>query len=470
MGNQYRKLATNTILLAISTFSSKLLVFFLLPLYTGVMSPESVGRADMLVQTANLLLPVVSVGIMHAIVRFGLDKEYSRYTVFTTGSVVLGIGIIVFGCTIPLFFFLDHIGNYAPLLFLYVFTALLRSLFSQFVRTQHYIRLYALDGLLSTVYTIMFNVIFLVWLRMDVIGYLLAIIVADILSCLFLFTVAGLRRYFRIKSLNHSVTKAMLFYALPLIPTQMFWWITNVSDRFFITYMVGEAENGLYATAYKIPSIVSIASTIFIEAWQLSSVTQSNPIKRQQFFSEIFIALQGVCFVAAGFLIISSRFIMSIIVNERFFLGWQYIPILIIATIFSCFVSFLGSVYMVKKRSVITFVTMMIGAVANIILNFFLIPIMGVFGAAIATAISYFLVFVIRAIDTRRHIKLKFNILKFIVNILLLCTMCVVMIFEVQYQYAILLMILVVIIAMNVGVLIETALKLLNRRKGPKPE
>ncbi len=463
MANRYRKLAINTILLAISTFSSKLLVFLLLPLYTYVLSPESFGRADMLLQTANLLLPVVSVGIMHAVVRFGLDKGYSRQTVFTTAAVVLAIGLAVFACTVPLFSFLDHVGSYAPLLLLFLITALTRSLFSQFVRTQHYIRLYALDGLLSTVYTIIFNIIFLVWLQLDVVGYLLAIIVADTLSCLFLFTVAGLGRFFRLKSMKKPVTRAMLLYALPLIPTQMFWWITNVSDRFFITYMIGEAENGLYATAYRIPSIVSIASTIFIEAWQLSSVSEENPIKRQKFFSDIFLALQGICFVAAGFLIISCRLIMSIIVNERYFLAWQYIPTLIMATIFSCFVSFLGSVYMVKKRSIVTFITMMMGALANLVLNFLLIPILGVSGAALATVISYLLVFIIRAVNSRKYIKINFNVFKIIINILLLSGMCVVMIFEVDYYYVICSMILVAVIALNIGALLETAMKMLHR-------
>ncbi len=465
MGNQYRKLALNTILLALSTFSSKLLVFLLLPLYTEVMSLDSFGRADMLMQTANLLLPIVSIGIMHAVVRFGLDKEYSRRTVFTTASVVLAIGLLVFGCTVPLFYHLEYVGELAPLLLLYVFTALLRSLFSQFVRTQHYIRLYALDGLLSTVYTIIFNVIFLVGLKLDVVGYLLAIIVADSISCIFLFTVAGLRRFFSLKSLSKPVAKAMMLYALPLIPTQMFWWITNVSDRFFITYMLGEAENGLYAAAYKIPSIVSIASTIFIEAWQLSSVTEDNPIKRQKFFSDIFLALQGVCYVAAGFLIIGSKLIMSIIVSDEYFLGWKYIPILLMATTFSCFVSFLGSIYMVKKRSSVTFITMLVGAISNILLNYLLIPKIGVFGAAIATVASYMLVFVMRAVNSRKYIKMKFNVLKLLLNVSLLSAMCAVMIFEVQYYYPIAALLLIAVVALNMNALLDTALKMLGRKK-----
>ncbi len=465
MGNQYRKLATNTVLLAVSTFSSKLLVFFLLPLYTRVLSPESFGRADMLVQTANLLLPIVSIGIMHSVVRFGLDRHYSRRSVFTTGAVVLFIGLCIFAGIIPLFSRVSYVAEYAPLLLLYVFTSLLRSLFSQFVRTQHYLRLYALDGLLSTIFNILFNVLFLVVLSMDVTGYLLAVVASDLLSCLFLFTVASLHKFFRLSSLNKSVTKAMLFYALPLIPNQMFWWITNVSDRFFIIYFLGEAQNGLYAASYKIPTIISIASTIFIEAWQLSSVSEKNPLKRQHFFSEVFSGLQALCFVAAAGLILVCRFIMMIFVDELYFEAWRYIPILIMATIFSCFVSFLGSIYMVEKRSVVTLITMLAGAGSNIALNIILIPKFGVYGAALATVASYLIVFIIRAISTRQYLKLKLNILKMIINLVLLTALSIIVISEPELWYLPAIVLVVAVVAINTGTLLKTAIKIIGKRR-----
>ncbi len=464
MGNQYRKLAINTVLLAVSTFSSKLLVFFLLPLYTRVLSPDSFGRADMIMQTANLLLPLVSIGIIHSIVRFGIDKGYNRVSVFTTGSVVLFIGLLIFALTTPFLYNVTYIGDLAPLLFVYVFTSLLRSLFSQFVRSQHYVRLYALDGLMSTVFNILFNVLFLVVMQLDVFGYLLAVIAADAVSCLFLFFVAGLRKFFKLAKLNKAIVKAMLFYALPLIPNQMFWWITNVSDRFFITIYIGEAANGLYAASYKIPTIISIASTIFIEAWQLSSVEEKNVIKRQHFFSQVFASLQGLCFVAAAGLIITCRYIMMIVVDEAYFEAWRYIPILIMATIFSCFVSFMGSIYMVEKRSVVTLITMLAGAGSNIALNVLLIPDYGAYGAAIATVASYLLVFIIRSISTRRYIKIRLNIVRMIINILLLSALSFVVIAESTLWYVTAIVLTIAVVLLNVGTLITAAHKILGRR------
>lgn len=66
----------------------------------------------------------------------------------------------------------------------------------------------------------------------------------------------------------------MLRYAIPMIPTTLLWWIVSVSDRYIITYMLGADANGLYAAAYKIPTIVVLVSTIFMDAWQVSAVSE----------------------------------------------------------------------------------------------------------------------------------------------------------------------------------------------------
>jgi O-antigen/teichoic acid export membrane protein len=55
--------------------------------------------------------------------------------------------------------------------------------------------------------------------------------------------------------------------------------------------------------------------------------------------------------------------------------------------------------------------TTFVGAAVNILLNWLLIPMKGPYGgpqgAAIATFVSYLAVFIIRAIDCRRYIKIK---------------------------------------------------------------
>ena len=77
--NRYKKLLSNTVLFAVGTFSSKALVFLLMPLYTAVLSTQEYGTVDLIMQAGNLLLPLVSVGIINSIVRFGLDASVFQF-------------------------------------------------------------------------------------------------------------------------------------------------------------------------------------------------------------------------------------------------------------------------------------------------------------------------------------------------------------------------------------------------------
>ena len=89
----------------------------------------------------------------------------------------------------------------------------------------------------------------------------------------FLWVTARLYRYMKsFRRLPRGTVREMIVYSLPLIPATIMWSITNVSDRFFVTYYLGEAQNGIYSVAYKLPTIISVISAIFTQAWQLSAI------------------------------------------------------------------------------------------------------------------------------------------------------------------------------------------------------
>ena len=427
--NKYKKLLSNTFIFAIGTFSSKVLVFLLMPLYAKVLSPEEFGVTDLVLQTGNLLLPLVSLGITNAVIRFGLDKSVRKSDVFSTGLASVLIGFLLLLGFYPLIRQIDFVSDQTVLMYLFVLMSSLRSVCSQFVRAKGEVRLYAFDGVLSTATTILFNVLYLVVFKWGVMGYLGAIISADALSALFLFLKARLFRYVRFSGMRMKTVRSMLKYALPMIPNTIFWWIINVSDRYVVAHFLGDAANGLYAVAYKIPSIVTLVAGVFLDAWQMSAITEEK--NRSRFFTKVVYSYSSILFMASSFLIVMSKVIVRVLTAEESYYGaWQYIPLLVVATVFSCLVNFLASIYMVNKNSVQSMLTMVVGAAINIFLNFVLVPIFQVNGAAFATFFSYFCVFLIRAVTTRKYIRIHWSPLRMVVNTVLILTECFVMILE----------------------------------------
>ena len=176
-GDKYSKLAGNTLIFAISSFSSKLLTLIVQPFLTYAMAEISdLGLSKILSQYANLLIPFVSMGMSNAIIRFGLDKGNSEKQVFTNGLLTIlgGFGILVL-CW-PIAQFLPDMAQYGLLIYIYVLMSCLRTLCTQFVRSRQWNKLVAVDGVLCTVATMAFYVLYLVGFKWGANGYLLAII------------------------------------------------------------------------------------------------------------------------------------------------------------------------------------------------------------------------------------------------------------------------------------------------------
>ena len=76
--------------------------------------------------------------------------------------------------------------------------------------------------------------------------------------------------------------------------------------------------------------------------------------------------------------------------------------------------------YTVHKDSFGYLFSGMFGALFNIVMNFMLIPLIGVYGAAIATCISYILVFVFRLFHTRKYIKYNIKNKEFLLGSIIL--------------------------------------------------
>ena len=405
---RYRNLFRNTIILGLGTFGSKVLVFFLLPLYTAYLTPEMYSTADLISQMSNLLIPLCCLGITDGVFRFAMDGERDRREVFTTGFLILLGGSLLFGLCSPLLSLLDAFDGYAWLIVCYVLAADFHALCAQYLRAQGKTALFAVQGMINTALVILLNVIFLIPMQMGVLGYLLSVVIADALMTLILFLFAHLHRDLRLRFFRGSLMRDMLAYSIPMIPTTVFWWITSVSDRYLVEHICGGTVNGLYSAAYKIPTLLTLLCIVFIEAWQLSAVKDSeNSEERISFFSNVYRGFQGLMFLACAGLIAFSQIGADILFADSYALAWVYIPVLLIATVFSALVTYLGSVYFVAKKSVLSFLTSMIGAVVNVVLNLILIPRWGGQGAAVATLCSYLVVYLIRAINTRRHLPFR---------------------------------------------------------------
>ena len=166
-----------------------------------------------------------------------------------------------------------------------------------------------------------------------------------------------------------------------------------------------------------------------------------------------------------SFLILFSKVITRIMVADSYYESWQYIPLLSVATVYSCMVTFLGTVYVVNKKSTLSLATTAAGAIVNVVLSFFLISYFGINGAAFAMFASYFVVFLLRAHDTKRFIHMRIGGFRITVNTLLLLAQAFVMIYEIPYWIAVEILLTAAMVLLNLSGLLAGVKKILPSRK-----
>ena len=469
--DKYKKLASNTIVFAIGAFSSKLLTILLTSFYTRVMATGDYGGATLIQNAVNILMPVVTLAVNSAVLRFTLDKATDKKAVFTTGVATTLIGFGIFCLFAPFVTLIEindfKMGEYFILLYVMLLGTSLRELTQQFIRGMGHVKVYAIDGVIATGTSALFTFLYLGVFRLGINGFILAIFTSDMLSVAFMFIAVKCWKYLDFKhGLKKNLTASMLKYCIPLIPTIILWWIINVSDQYIVTYFNGVSVSGIYTAAYKIPNLIAIFATIFINAWQLSAVDEYDSGNKAEFFSNVFKVYSGGLLVVGAFLIAGSRIITGIYLGPDYYESWHYEPVLVIATTFSNLVNFYASIYMAEKKSVLSMLTAGTGAVTNIILNLILIPKMGAYGAAVATAVSFVLVFVIRVFNTKKFVNIKIDYVRFLLSFVMMLCSVYVMQNEVGGEwgsFAISLGFTAVIVIINIGAVIDIVKLLLDK-------
>jgi O-antigen/teichoic acid export membrane protein len=429
----------------------------MMPFYTGMLGTGGYGAVGVIVNASMLIMGIITLSIGESVIRFGLDDKYDKSQVFSIGLITTVTGLIIFIPIVPSIGLINFLSEYSILIYLYVFTGSIKSICALFVRSTGNVRLFAVDGIFTTIINISLNLIFLLGFNLGVLGYVLSVVLADLASIVFLFYMGRLSKYIRLFGIDKQLRRLMFRFSIPMMPTAIMWWVTNVSGTFFITGMHGLDYTGVYNAAYKLPNIIALVAGIFSQAWNMSAITERNSRTIARFYSEVFNFYQSIIYVVAATMMLFINQVLGIMAQGEGFEGaFRHSPPLIMAVVFTCFSTFMGSVYVASKKSVRSMLTAMTGAAANIILNFFLIPLMGINGAALSAMVSYVIVFAVRVADTRSLVFMDLKPAKMLINLFLLSVMgVIVMLIEVGNMYYIslvLLFVLIVVINYRAGV------------------
>ena len=409
--NQYKSLIKNSVLFAIGSIGSKAIQFFMLPLYTRMLTTSDYGQLDVLQTTISLLIPLITFQAVEAVFRYSVDmrENKSASSVLMNGILLCLFGMLISLLLFPVFTRIEPFSSYLLFFYLILFFSMMNSVLKQFVRGLGKIKAFVASDLAYTASFVTFNIIFLVYLKMGLRGYFLSMVLAHLINTFILLVFGNVFKYLNFKSFDKSFMKTMLIYSIPLIPNGLMWWVMSVSDRYILTYYMGFDATGIYSVSYKFPSLITLVNGIFFMAWQLSAMQEYGKEGYEDFYKNIFGVLSSLLFLVTGLILLILKPLMSVFVADAFYESWKYVPMLLLGTVFQAFSSFFGTNYTASKKTKGAFTTTVVGAAVNVGLDFLLIPFWGIQAAAFSTLLGYVATCLMRVFDSKKFVDTKID-------------------------------------------------------------
>jgi O-antigen/teichoic acid export membrane protein len=408
-----RSLLANTMVFAITNLVSKFLGFLMLPLYTSILTTEEFGTADLISTTVGILTPLLTLSIANASMRFALDKSVDNKDVFMIGIKTIMKGFLFLIILLPFFNIIPVFRDNLIWFYLLYLSSVMQTYLNLFSRGIGKVKIIGVAGVVNSLVFVIANVGLLYYERLGVEGFLLSYIIANFFGIVVLFFGARFSTLLHTNKTDIVLRKEMLQYTIPLVPNALSWWVNHSSNRYLIGVFGTVADVGLFAAAVRMPSILTTLQSVFIQAWQVSAITEYDKEDNKVFFSKIYSYYSTAMVLGCSILIVATKYIATFLFAKEFYQAWIYTPFLLVSVVFGSMVGFYSSFYLAHKKTKVLFTTTFLGAIITIVLNLILLPFIGIMGAAIANVFAYFSVWLFLHVDSKKFLILEVNFRKF---------------------------------------------------------
>jgi O-antigen/teichoic acid export membrane protein len=427
-----KELTKDTAVYGLSTIVGRFLNFLLVPYYTNVLAPDALGVYSNVYAYLAFMNIVYLYGTDVAFMKYAAFEKSSKKTIFSTAylsvfatSVFLTLILLAFRA--PLENLTRLSGGYEDIfpfvVFVLYFDAIAVIPFAN-LRLERKTTRFALIKLANILINLGLNILFISYFKMGIKGIFLANLIASAFT--FVAVLPEIFRYFDF-SFNFPFWKKILKFGLPYLPASMAAMLVQVADRPILLELQGKEAVGIYSANYKLGIFMMLFVSMFQYAWQPFYLNNAKEPNAKNIFAKvmtIFLVVASVIWITLSLFI--DDIVRIEILSGRYFIGENYwsgtfiVPMILLAYVFNGInVNLQAGFYIEEKTKYLPVVTF-VGAAINIISNLLLIPVYGIFGAALATLFSYAAMSLVSFTLTRKFYPIKYEYGKIVSMLLLL--------------------------------------------------
>lgn len=421
------KITNHSLMLFAAEILLKIKAFVLIPLLTKNLGNIDYGAWAQVNMINTVLLPIVLLGTDSSILRFlpgktklKQQKVFSTWSFFLLISSIISFIVIIASANFWNQLYFNNDENYYNLIIIAAFNIIIIVLFNAikiYYRLQNKFNKYALmivsQGVLNFI-----GVTAALYFYKTLLCVVVFTLISDVLVLLFFGYKIFSIRYFVLKTKYLNI---LLRYGYVLIPASYAMWILNSIDKIFIVQNFGLAEVGVYSLSYSLGYLIIqlFVNPIYTIFTSISSTLYNSGkldmLLKLEKYSKSFISLVvGAC---AAIVIYVGQDIILVVSSKDFVQGWSIVPIIALAYMMHMIASYgiikLGLI----NKQYYNSISIMLACVVNIILNFYLVPICGINGAAIALLGAYscqnlIITLLTPTIFAQKNLDIYFNSLK----------------------------------------------------------
>ena len=397
--NKLKLFIENFLVYGLGGVISKIVPLIMVPIVTRLMpSSDYYGLSDLSNTVVQFASALAIMGMYDAMYRMFFEKDDEEYkksvcstalvfTLFT--SLAVFVVLVILKEQIAQWFFSDR--KYAYIVYLSAMATLVgatNSIISAPTRMQNKRKIFLVTNTISPILS------YAISIPMLLAGYYtIALPLAAVVSGATMelaFWIMN-KEWFSLRRFDINLLKPLLVIAIPLFPNFLIYWLFNSCDKVMITNMIGIGAAGIYSVGSKLGHASQLIYTAFAGGWQFfafSTMKEDNQVKSN---SMIFEYLGIISFAATAFICVLSYPIFQILFTEQYLSGYIVAPYLFLAPLLQMLFQVACNQFIVVKKTWPNMFILSMGAVANIAINYFLIPVLGIEGASLATLMGYFI-------------------------------------------------------------------------------
>ncbi len=403
----------NIMIYGMTNVVKSLVPLLMLPILTMHLTAQEFGLLSLIETSILFLTPFILLNINAAIKVEYFKLEKKELSFYITNALLLCIfSFILF--YILFFIFKESIANIFDieqdivlLLVVFSFLRVVNSVILGLFQVSEQVNKFAIFTLAQTILDFSLSYIFVVFFAAGYLGRLDGVYIS-----FFIFSIVGVYLLFKmnyIGRISFSYTKDILKFGLPLIPHAVGATVIAMSDRFFISYFIGNTDVGLYTVAYQLSALMLLVSMSVNQAWTpiLFRMLKTKEIDKVFIYT---ISLFIFFILSAIVIYLSKDLLFNIFVDDDYIQAKSYFFYLLLGFTFQSFYFLVTNILFFEKKTALLAKITVFGALLNIALNYVLIQLYGTIGVAYATAITWlvffvFVLFIDMDIIKKRYIK-----------------------------------------------------------------